>query len=264
MTGPWHWLAPLALNLTLLGAPPSLSGAASQGITGALADDPAVAKVIDPLIVDLHASFGQPLVEAPGGLARGRGDANPLGFWVADLMLERARGYLGAPVQAAFTNNGGLRKNLAAGMVTVEDLYELIPFENQLVVAEYTGAEIRRIVQETIRHAGGEPFAGILATLDGTPAEPRLTVTWADGGAIDPQASYRLATTDYLIASGGGSATVMAGRKVVYTGLSQRQLLVDECERLGHAKAQLLPPPAGRYRLPPDLLQAVRAGSGPW
>jgi 2',3'-cyclic-nucleotide 2'-phosphodiesterase (5'-nucleotidase family) len=258
-------LAPLAFNVALLGAPPALSGAASQGITGALADDPALAKVVDPLITAFHASFGQPLVEAPGGLARGRGDANPLGFWVADIMLERARGYLaGVPVRAAFTNNGGLRKNLAPGMVRLEDLYELIPFENQLVVAEYTGAEIRRIVQETIRYAGGEPFAGILATLDGTPDQPRLTVAWSDGAAIEPEASYRLATTDYLVASGGGTTTVMAGRKVIFTGLSQRQLLVDECERLAKARAPLLPPPAGRYRLPPELLQAAVAGSGSW
>ena len=263
MTGLWPCISPLALGL-LLGLPPSLSSAGSQGVTGAVVDDPALAAVIDPLAAEFHASLGKALVQAPQGLGRGHGDANPLGFWVADVLRERTQASLGAPVQAALTNNGGLRKDLAAGPVTAQDIYELMPFEDQIVVAEYTGAELIQLVRETLRFNGGEPFSGLQASLDGSPAQPRLRVTWSGGGAIDPAATYRLATSDYLFASGDSIPTVKTGRKPIYTGLFMRQLLLDECTELGQRKRELLPPPAGRLRVSPDLAQALRAKAVQW
>jgi 2',3'-cyclic-nucleotide 2'-phosphodiesterase (5'-nucleotidase family) len=95
-------------------------------------------------------------------LAKGSGDDDALGDWVADTMMAAAS--LGGPVQAALTNHGGLRRHLAPGPVRAEDLYEVLPFENQLVVAELTGAEMVQLVQETLRHPGGEPWATTIST----------------------------------------------------------------------------------------------------
>jgi len=135
------------------------------------------------------------------------------------------------------------------------------------VVAELTGAEIVQLVRETLQHPGGEPWAGLRTTLEGTLDRLQLRVTWADGTPILPAATYRLATSDYLVAVAGergGLATLRAGRHLVTTGLSQRQLLLDACESLARNHGQLLPPPPGRFQVAPGLAAALRDGRLKW
>ena len=111
-----------------------------------IAEDAAIQKVIAPLAEEIKASFGQPLVNAPQGVFRGRrGEENLLGYWVADVMRQAAQGAIGAPVRFAITNSGGLRSNLRAGQLKVGDIFELMPFENELVVVELTGAEVIQV-----------------------------------------------------------------------------------------------------------------------
>ncbi|HET9986194.1 MAG TPA: 5'-nucleotidase C-terminal domain-containing protein, partial [Longimicrobiales bacterium] len=88
-----------------------------------------------------------------------------LGRLIADAQ-RRATG-----AQVALMNNGGIRADLPAGPVTWEQLYELAPFGNRLVVLTLTGAKLRQAVEHALR--GGEPSAqvsGLLATYD--PAAP--------------------------------------------------------------------------------------------
>ena len=142
-------------------------------MTAAIPDDPDVARAIAPYAEQIHKRFGQVLAQAPNGLPKGGGPGeNPLGFFVADLMREGASKAMGAEVRFALTNAGGLRRSLAPGDVTVGDIVEAIPFDNELVVAEYTGAQILAIVKESILHRGGEPCSGVRTTVRGPRASP--------------------------------------------------------------------------------------------
>ncbi len=228
-------------------------------VTGEIADDPAVAAYIAPYAAEIKASFGQPLVKAPKGLFRGRrGEENLLGYWVADAMRESAQGVLGVPVRFAITNSGGLRANLRPGQLKVEDIYELMPFENELVVVELTGAQVIQVVREGLLRRGGEPCSGVLVKVQGTPAQATLSVTWADGSPIDPAEVVKVATTDYLYGGGDSIPTLKKGRRPFTTGLTLRQLLLDRCAALAKAGQDLLPPAHGRYLVPPELQEALR------
>jgi 2',3'-cyclic-nucleotide 2'-phosphodiesterase (5'-nucleotidase family) len=257
-------LSVLALSSLLLAGPPTLVRAESDPVTAAVPEDPGIAAVVAPLAAELRATFGQVLVQAPQGLAKGHGGQEDLlGFWVTDLMRSLARAYLGRPADLAITNNGGFRKNLAPGPVKVEDLYELMPFENQVVVCEFTGAEVLAILREALAH-GGEPFSGAKVTLGGTPEHPRFEAAWEDGRPIDPRATYAVATSDYLLANGAGMATLMAGRKPLLTGVTLRQAMLDDCARLRDAHRDLLPPSGVRYAIPAALEEARRKGGMAW
>ena len=223
------------------------------------AEDPAIQKVIAHLAEEIKASFGQPLVNAPQGVFRGRrGEENLLGYWVADVMRLAAQGAIGAPVRFAITNSGGLRSNLRAGQLKVGDIFELMPFENELVVVELTGAEVIQVVREGLLRRGGEPSSGVLVKVEGTAEKAVLTVTWEDGKPIDPAATVRVATSDYLYAGGDSIPTLKKGRKAVTTGITLRQMLLDECAALAKARKDLLPPPAGRFTVPVPILEAIR------
>lgn len=248
------------LGLTLAAQnTPQLQRGQPVPVTDVIAEDPAVAKVIAPLSAELRASFGKELVVAPQGLFRGRGgEENLLGYWVADLMRERAQQIVGAPVPFAITNSGGLRGNIRPGMVKIADIYEVMPFENELVVAEYTGAEILQIVKDGIYRRMGEPCSGIKAEVTGTVEKPEFTIRWSDGTPIDPQAMVKVALTDYLLSSGDGMSALQKGRRPITTGIPLRDLLLDGCARLGTLKTPLLPPAAQRFVFTPEIRQAIR------
>jgi 2',3'-cyclic-nucleotide 2'-phosphodiesterase (5'-nucleotidase family) len=238
---------------------PKLERAQPLPVVDTITDDEAIAKVIAPLSLELKASFGKELVMAPQGLFRGRGgEENLLGYWVADLMRERAQQILGSPVKFAITNSGGLRGNIRPGVVKIADIYEVMPFENELVIAEYTGAEIIQIVKDGILRRGGEPCSGIQASVMGTPEKPEFKVMWSDGTPIDPQEMVKVALTDYLLSSGDGLSALRKGRRPITTGIPLRDLLIEGCARLGNLKAPLVPPSGKRFVFAPEVFQAIR------
>jgi 2',3'-cyclic-nucleotide 2'-phosphodiesterase (5'-nucleotidase family) len=248
------------LALTLAAQAPRLELGGNDPITAATPDDPELARVIAPLAAEIRASYGRVIAQAPDGLVRRAEPGEfPLGFLLADAMRAAAAAAIGREVPLALTNSGGLRRDLPVGPVHVGDLYEVMPFDNELVVAEYTGAEVLAIVREGIQRRGGEPVAGVRVTAVGPLDAPRVTLAWPEGTAIDLAASYRLATSDYLLANGDATPTLKRGRNVVLTSIPVRQALIDWCETRGKAGRPIEAPEGGRYRFTPDLAGAIRA-----
>lgn len=253
-----------ALGLALVAQTPAprMDLASATAVGPAVADDAEVAKYLAPLADKIHASFGRVLGTSPNGIgkAKAAGD-NPLGFFLADVMREGATKVAKADVRFAFTNTGGLRRNINPGDVKVQDIYEVLPFDNELVIAEYTGAEVIQIIKEGIQRRGGEPFSGARASVTGTPEHPVVSITWSDGTAIDPAATVMVATTDYLLANGDGTPTLKIGRNVQLTGQPVRQLVIDVCERLGKEHKPIQPEEGARYIYSPEIAAALKAST---
>ena len=229
-------------------------------VAATIPDDPDLARVIAPLAADIHASFGAVLVQAPAQIARQRAPGElPLGSLVVEVMRASAAATLGLEVRMGLTNNGGIRGNLPKGPVRIQDVYEVLPFENELVVAEYTGAEVIAMVQEGILGKGGEPIAGVRASVTGTLEHPLVAITWSDGSAIDPAGTFRVATNDYLMANGGGMPTLKLGRHLIFTSTTLRQVFLDHCAQLGKAGQPILAPEGTHYVFSPELLAAIKA-----
>jgi len=256
-------LSGFVLGLALAGQVPPAARLEHGGyapVAASVADDPDLAKAIAPLAAELRASFGRVIADAPMGMERGGTHGEfPLGFLLADVMRAGAAAAVGEEVRIAFTNAGGIRRDLPAGPVHVGDLYEVMPFDNELVVAEYTGAEVLAIVREAILRKGGEPISGLRASVTGDPRHPQVAITLSDGGAIDPAGMYRAATTDYLLANGDATPTLKLGRHVVLTSKPVRQLLIDYCEALGKDGRPILAPGDERYHFSPDIVRAIQA-----
>ncbi len=254
------WALGLALVAQTPLTAPHMDQAVSNAVTAEVPDDPDVAKVIAPLHAEIASAFGRVIATSPKGIGKGSGPGDhPLGNFLADVMREGAAKAVGGEVRFAFTNSGGLRRNIPSGEIHVQDIYEVLPFENELVVAEYTGAEVIAIVKEGITRKGGEPCSGVLAKVGGTQEHPEVTITWNDGTAIDPAATYRAATTDYLLANGDGTPTLKVGRHVVPTGKPVRQLVIEMCERAGKEGKPILPPWGPRYVYSPEIVEALKA-----
>jgi 2',3'-cyclic-nucleotide 2'-phosphodiesterase (5'-nucleotidase family) len=86
-----------------------------------------------------------------------------LGNFVSDCLFLKAKEYLGAEgnkVDAVLINNGGLRVSLPQGEITKGKIFELMPFDNELVLVELSGKKFYEMLV-FISEKGGMPVSGI-------------------------------------------------------------------------------------------------------
>jgi len=102
-------------------------------------------------------------------------------------------------------NSGGIREgDPLAGEVTVADLVSVVPFEEPVTVAELTGEELLSVFRQAsgANLGFGEPdwwhahLSG--ARVEWDHADSELEAAFVGGEPVDPDATYTLATTDYL------------------------------------------------------------------
>jgi 2',3'-cyclic-nucleotide 2'-phosphodiesterase (5'-nucleotidase family) len=123
-----------------------------------------------------------------------------LGNFVADCLFKQCRIYLGKDsslLNAIILNNGGLRTSLPQGEITVGKVYELMPFDNELVMVQLSGAKTMEMMN-FIAEKGGIPVSGISMKIDGAKAK-EIKINGKD---LDPDGSYYVISSDYL--AGGG------------------------------------------------------------
>jgi 5'-nucleotidase len=77
-------------------------------------------------------------------LTRNRQGESALGDWVADAMRTAAG------TDFAFQNPGGLRADLDAGEVTMGDVYEVMPFDNQVATVTLTGSQVLDLLEHGV------------------------------------------------------------------------------------------------------------------
>ncbi len=138
-----------------------------------------------------------------------KGYSNSLGRFASQIILEKARKYSKLHVDFALLNNGGLRKPLYKGDIKIKDIYELMPFDNYIVVVSVKGNEVKKMCGEIIHHHG-LPMAGI-AIRAGETDDKYCRVNGKD---IDEKKDYLIATINYLYNVGEGVPSLKHGKLV--------------------------------------------------
>ena len=121
-------------------------------------------------------------------------------------------------------NMGGLRNILPQGNITVDAVFEILPFENSLCVLTMKGTEIKRLM-EVIASLHGEGLSGahLEITKDG-----KLLKATVQEKEIEDDKDYTVATIDYL-ADGNDGLTpfINADKRECPDGLTLRGLFLD-------------------------------------
>ena len=116
-------------------------------------DDPAINKMLEVYSPKVRA-LDEVIGKLKGDLRKGGVGAGSLGNFVTNGMLSEASKKLGKPVVLAVTNGGGLRKNvITEGDLRLRDIFELLPFENALVVFDLTGSQVLDLLRVVISRA---------------------------------------------------------------------------------------------------------------
>lgn len=96
-----------------------------------------------------------------------------------------------------------------AGPLTHGDIWQLVPYENEIGVLYLTLSEIRDVLEENADLAGAVHFLGVRGVRyelwPDAPAGQRIqNLTLADGSKPHARRRFRTATSSFVLASGGG------------------------------------------------------------
>jgi len=158
----------------------------------------------------------------------------PMLNWSSDALWEAAKRVYPKRVDFAVVNIGGMRCEWQAGNVTRQCVFELMPFDNRLVVLTLKGSDVLDLCQSFADH-GGQGVAGLrMKAVDG-----RLAEVLIDGKAVCPDSLYTVATSDYL--SGGADHMDALTRYVDYwdSDLLIRDLYLDAVNEQGTITAKI-------------------------
>ena len=113
--------------------------------TDGISPNPSLAAEIEFYKKTINDKYGEKIGELKSDWIRnGHGEAN-IGNYLADCLRE----YCGADV--GLINSGGIRKNMAAGPITLRDIKEILPFENYLVTLEVNGDQLLTMMTANAR-----------------------------------------------------------------------------------------------------------------
>jgi 2',3'-cyclic-nucleotide 2'-phosphodiesterase (5'-nucleotidase family) len=122
----------------------------------------------------------------------------------------------------AYVNYGGLRASLPMGDITVERIFELMPFENEIVLVKISGTSFQ-LMAEKIAARGGEGVAGLKMGI----RSGKVSSLATGEKPIDPAAQYWVVTNDY-IANGGDQMSMFQNPiERINTKMKIRDLLIQ-------------------------------------
>lgn len=190
--------------------------------------DSAINRTIRPYQNDLEIKMDIILAYSDQVMEKGMPEGL-LGNFVADLALEQTNSIYRPTDQRSvdfcFVNNGGLRATLPKGEITKRKIFEVMPFENELIVLTLNGSTTSRLLN-FIANKGGMPVSGIRFKIK----DKLATEVFIGNTPFDTAKIYKVVTSDYL-ANGGDNLSFLAEIKEKETlGLKLRDAIIKHLE----------------------------------
>jgi 2',3'-cyclic-nucleotide 2'-phosphodiesterase (5'-nucleotidase family) len=156
-------------------------------------------------LAESEASLAQPLGELSETLhARGR-RGHPseieklIGAAITETLAERSI-TVDAVMHGVFDENA----KLAAGLTTVNDIWNIIPYENIIVTATLSPDEIKSVMEEVYASREPRSLLGISLGVEGRGFDRRITsMAFPDGRALERDKKYLIAVNSFDARSGG-------------------------------------------------------------
>lgn len=143
-----------------------------------------------------------------------------LGNFMTNAMKIMAEKKFETHVDAAFINYGGIRSYLPKGDITIGRIFELMPFDNLIVLQEIKGDTLLSFLN-FIAERNGWPISGISMSINNRKATNILV----NGKPLDITATYTIANSDY-IANGGDDVKMLKGIPQINKGYLLRDALI--------------------------------------
>jgi len=201
-------------------------------IDASIPPDAAVKALIEPYAAKVRA-LEVVIGDLERDLIKGGIGGGSMGNFVTDAIRTFSSAKLGRPIPLSVLNSGGLRKNsIAAGPLRVNDIFELLPFENALVRIDFTGEQLLKLIGVVVARSDAESGARMKYRIDEGKKPELVSATLVSGQGrelrINPRGTYTVVTIDYLLKLGGGSyAILQKGKNARPLGITLRDAVIE-------------------------------------
>jgi len=198
------------------------------GITQGAGTNAEIENLIKPYRENIDKDMNVILAYAPQTLDKSGQWQCTIGNLMADVTLDSGNRVFekreGKKIDICLLNFGGIRSIIPQGNVTTRTAFEVMPFENRIVVAELKGEQILEMVNYIIADKKAHPISGLTFSIakDGTAKNIAIK-----GTVVNADKTYFVVTSDYLI-NGGDKMDFFKKAKNTYDlDYKLRNVLID-------------------------------------
>lgn len=177
--------------------------------------------LIAPYSKDITSVMGRVIGES-AEMYSSRRPESELGNFLADCYKTMAEQKFKRKIDAAFMNDGGIRSYLSKGNITVGKIFEIMPFDNLLVLQELKGAVLQQYLDKMAEDGGWPVSKGVTMVIRNKKAE-QVTI---NGKPLDPGSVYVVAHSDY-VANGGSDCGMLKPIPQTNMGYLMRDAIID-------------------------------------
>ncbi|MBC6492967.1 5'-nucleotidase C-terminal domain-containing protein [Flavihumibacter stibioxidans] len=181
----------------------------------------AIGELLRPYSDSVNASMNTVIGETAVVLEKKQPEG-VLGNLLADAVKSEAGKLYGVKVDIAFINYGGIRLHqLPAGPLTLGKVYELMPFDNIMIIQRLKGSVLQELL-DNVASRGGWPGSGVSYIIK----DKKATEVKVGGLPLDYSATYIVANSDY-VASGGDNCDMLRSIPQENKGVLVRDALIS-------------------------------------
>ncbi len=119
------------------------------------------------------------------------------------------------------STNGGIRVALPKGDIKLSNIFEVMPFENEMMVYVLSPADVQNLL-EYIAKTGGQPIAGLRMKI----VNDKPTEVMIQGKPLDPNRNYKILTSDYVAQGGDNVQSFKNPIETKILGIRMRDALI--------------------------------------
>jgi len=214
-------------------------------VTESIASDKIIEDIINPYKEKVEKEMNTILSFTPINLVRTDGKLeSSLGNLMADLCFQRANPVFnsrtGKNIDFAMFNHGGIRASITEGEITNQHAFNMMPFENNLVVVELTANKIEELVNYLIKGNTAHPLSkqiNLIVKKDGYDLK-------INNEPFEKTDTYFVLTSDYL-QNGGDRMNFFKDPIALYNlDYKMRNAIIDHFKKIDTVKVNL----DGRFR----------------
>ena len=192
--------------------------------------DSSIVKYYQPFKKILEESLmNTPISYSPETYKKNDGELNStLSNMFADATYEMSNPVFnkmsGKNIDIVLLNNGGIRSIISRGNISEKTAFELMPFENSIVVLELSGLSIIKMIDYLRKVKLQHPISGLQITLNNDYSINEVKI---NGISIENEKKYYVATTDYLLEGGDKMYFLAETTKTTDINYKMRDILID-------------------------------------
>lgn len=186
--------------------------------------DEAVLKMIAPYKKELDKTMNEVIGELTETMEKDRPNSTLANFMCDAMVNVAKKRFPDKTIHFGVMNYGGIRiPSIPKGPITVSKLYELMPFDNTLVIMSLD-KETTRLLAERIISIGGWPVSKGLKILAKGKTIEQILINGIDLNEINEE--IFLAVPDY-VANGGDNSYMLVNRPREDSGIYIRDILIE-------------------------------------